>query len=115
MDRHWKLAWAAIKQALFNTGDNASYLRQCSAPSTQEKENTFAPVTGAKDLKVRSPPWIKNLGTSFLDDPLFVLNHAVPSSPIYTAQNVPWDPRLFASISQLLGQGALLFSLLPFS
>jgi len=66
VDRHWKVAWAAIKQALFSTGDHASYLHQHSAPSTQEKENSFASVIGEKDLNVRSSSWIKTLGTSFL-------------------------------------------------
>lgn len=48
-------------------------------------------------------------------NPLFMLSHAVPSSPISAAQNVPWDQPLFASTSQPLEQGALLFSLFLFS
>lgn len=53
---------------------------------TQEEENTFAPVAGAKDLKVRNPPWMKNLGTSFLGLPFA---YAYPFCPILSHLHCP--------------------------
>lgn len=81
---------------------HASTSSQHPAP---KKKKTPLHQSQEQRISVRSLPWMENLGTSLLASPLFMISHAVPSSPIYAAQNAHWDPRLSASTSQPLRWG----------